>query len=53
MLDGVTRVLGIANKGTLLESLDAPLWIDFVADTGDDRDVSQSVGRMVFSEYTD
>ena len=40
------------NRGTLLESLERPLWIDFVADTGDDRDVSQAVGRMVFDEYT-
>ncbi len=29
----------------------APLWIDFVADTGDDRDVSQAVGRMLFREF--
>ena len=52
MLDGVTRVLGIESKGTLLESIDRPLWIDWVADTGDDHDVSQAVGRMVFDEYT-
>ncbi|HEY8039194.1 MAG TPA: hypothetical protein VIF15_05340 [Polyangiaceae bacterium] len=52
MLEGVLRVLGIARKGTLLESLDRPLWIDWVADTGDDRDVSQAVGRMLFAEYT-
>jgi hypothetical protein len=51
MLAGVTRVLGLEDKGTLLESIDRPLWIDWVADTGDDRDVSQAVGRMVFSEY--
>jgi len=52
MLAGVTRVLGLENKGTLLESLAQPLWIDWVADTGDDRDVSQAVGQMVFGEYT-
>jgi hypothetical protein len=51
MLEGVTRVLGIENKGNLLASLDRPLWIDWVADTGDDRDVSQAVGRMVFTEF--
>ncbi len=52
MLAGVTGVLGLENKGTLLESLAQPLWIDWVADTGDDRDVSQAVGQMVFGEYT-
>lgn len=54
MLAGVARVLGLeANKAgaTLLESLDRPLWVDWVADTGDDRDVSQAVGRMLFAEY--
>jgi hypothetical protein len=51
MLRGVLRVLGLENKGTLLESLERPLWIDWVADTGDDRDVSQAVGRMLFAEY--
>jgi hypothetical protein len=51
MLSGVARVLGIENKGTLLESLDRPLWVDWVADTGDDRDVSQAVGRMIFASY--
>jgi hypothetical protein len=51
MLAGVARVLGIADKGTLLESIERPLWIDWVADTGDDRDVSHAVGRMIFAEY--
>jgi hypothetical protein len=51
MLAAVTRVLKIDNKGTLLESLGRPLWIDWVADTGDDHDVSQAVGRMIFAEY--
>ena len=51
MLAGVTSVLGLERKGTLLESLERPLWIDWVADTGDDRDVSQAVGRMIFSQY--
>ena len=31
-------------------ALDRPLWIDFVADTGDDRDVSAAVARLVFAE---
>jgi hypothetical protein len=52
MLAGLLRVLGLPPRATLLEALDRPLWIDWVADTGDDRDVSQAVGRMLFAEYT-
>jgi hypothetical protein len=61
MLERVAQVLGLdksVSKGgptrptTLLEHLDRPLWIDWVADTGDDRDVSEAVARMVFAEYT-
>ncbi len=51
MLAGVTRLLGLPDRPTLLESIDRPLWIDWVADTGDDRDVSQAVARMVFAEF--
>ena len=36
---------------TLVEAMGRPVWIDFVADTGDDRDVSHAVGRMMFREY--
>jgi hypothetical protein len=36
---------------TLSEVLGRAIWIDFAADTGDDRDVSASVGRMVSSTY--
>ena len=39
------------NRETLLEAKGGPLWIDFVADTGDDRDVSSAVARMVFAEF--
>jgi hypothetical protein len=53
MLTSVTRVLGVENKGTLLASLGRPLWIDWVADTGDDHDVSREVGRMLFADYAD
>jgi hypothetical protein len=52
MLARVAEVLGLKAGATLLESLDGPLWIDWVADTGDDHDVSQAVGRMLFAEYT-
>jgi hypothetical protein len=41
----------VAEAGSLVERLGRPLWIDFVADTGDDRDVSAAVARLVFSEY--
>jgi hypothetical protein len=51
LLARVTGVLGLETKKTLLESLERPLWIDWVADTGDDHDVSQAVGRMIFEEY--
>ena len=36
---------------TLVEALGRPVWIDFVADTGDDRDVSAAVGAMLASTY--
>ena len=36
---------------TLVEALGRPVWIDFVADTGDDRDVSAAVGNMLASTY--
>ncbi len=51
MLANAARVLGVDAKGTLLESIGRPLWIDWVADTGDDRDVSEAVARMVFDTY--
>jgi hypothetical protein len=51
MLASVTRALGVENSETLLASLGQPLWIDWVADTGDDHDVSQAVARMLFAEY--
>lgn len=36
---------------TLAELLGRPIWIDFAADTGDDRDVSAAVGSMLASTY--
>lgn len=36
---------------TLVEALGRPLWIDFIADTGDDRDVSAGIGAMLASVY--
>ncbi len=36
---------------TLTEKLGRDVWIDFVADTGDDRDVSAQVGAMLAGTY--
>ncbi|MBX3230835.1 MAG: hypothetical protein KIT84_01350 [Labilithrix sp.] len=38
---------------TLTEVLERPVWIDFAADTGDDRDVSARVGAMLAATYTE
>jgi hypothetical protein len=52
LLGRVVRVLGGNDHApTLVEALGRPLWIDFIADTGDDRDVSAAVGRMLFRDY--
>jgi hypothetical protein len=40
-----------ARPATLADALGRPVWIDFVADTGDDRDVSAAVGRMLTATY--
>jgi hypothetical protein len=51
-LNRVAQVLGVSNSGSSLsERLGREVWIDFVADTGDDYDVSLAVGRMLFSDY--
>ena len=53
LLAHAARVLRapVADAATLVERLGRPLWIDFVSDTGDDRDVSGAVARLVFAEY--
>jgi len=40
-----------AAPATLVEALGRAVWVDFVADTGDDRDVSAAVGAMLASTY--
>ena len=40
--------LGASN---LVEALGRDLWLDFVADTGDDVAVSRAVARLIFAEY--
>jgi len=52
LLDRVGRVLGAStSEASLSERLGRDIWIDFVADTGDDYDVSVAVGQMLFNEY--
>ena len=52
LLREVARVLEARGEGeTLTERLGREVWIDFVADTGDDSEVSSAVAGMVFAEY--
>lgn len=45
------RLGGVGAGSTLTEQLGRDLWIDFVADTGDDVEVSESVARLVVCDY--
>jgi hypothetical protein len=48
LLDRVCEVLGASSSGdNLAERLGREVWIDFMADTGDDHDVSLAVGSML------
>ncbi len=62
LLANVARLLGAdasrpaaagqtAPPATLVEAMGRAVWVDFVADTGDDRDVSHAVAQMLFSTY--
>lgn len=53
LLEASLGALEVGNpvSDTLVGALGRPVWIDFVADTGDDRDVSAAVGGMVASTY--
>lgn len=52
LLDRVAEVLGVStSEDTLSERLGRDVWIDFVADTGDDYEVSVAVGCFLFNEY--
>ncbi len=42
---------GKTDAASLTEGLDRDVWIDFIADTGDDASVSEAVARMLFSTY--
>jgi hypothetical protein len=48
----VAAALGAEGEAsTLIEALGRDLWLDFVADTGDDVAVSRAVARLVFADY--
>jgi len=52
VLRKIVRVLGGDEAApTLVEAMGRPVWLDFVADTGDDRDLSVAVARMIFADY--
>jgi hypothetical protein len=52
LLERVARLLGAAHPGrTLTDRLGSDLWIDYLADTGDDVEVSRAVARLVFAPY--
>jgi hypothetical protein len=46
-----TVLAGNSSAPTLLETLDRDLYVDYVADTGDDVSVSRAVARLVFAAY--
>ncbi len=52
----LSRAQGVEEKSSpqalsLTEQLGRDLWVDYVADTGDDADVSEAVARLVVAEY--
>src|SRR5262245_20167251 len=52
LLARITRVLGGNSLApTLVEGLRRDVYVDFVADTGDDVAVSRAVARLVFAPY--
>jgi hypothetical protein len=52
LLQKVCAILDARGEGpSLAERLGREVWIDFVADTGDDHDVSVAVARLVAAEY--
>ena len=52
LLRRIVRELGVESEAeTLSEALGREVWIDYLADTGDDVAVSRAVARLVFAEY--
>ncbi len=53
LAEQVARAAGFAHvsAGSLTDAKGADVWIDYVADTGDDADVSREVARLVARRY--
>ena len=54
LLGRVTAVLrprGARDAPTLVASMGGEVWVDFIADTGDDATVSEAVARLLSAEY--
>lgn len=52
LAERVARLLGAERGGqTVSDRVGRDLWIDYLADTGDDVTVSRAVARLVFSPY--
>jgi hypothetical protein len=52
LADRIAEQLGATRRGqSLCDNLGRDLWIDYVADTGDDSEVSEAVARLVFAPY--
>lgn len=48
----VSERLGAAADGKpLAETLGRDVWMDFIADTGDDASISEAIGRILFAEH--
>ena len=52
LMERVARLLGGSPSGTTVtERLGRDIWVDYIADTGDDVAVSRAVARILFAEY--
>ena len=54
VLEGMIAVLaarGAKPAATLVDAMGGELWVDFIADTGDDVTVSEAVARLLAEEY--
>ena len=52
LVERVARLLGAEHHGrTVTERLGQDLWVDYIADTGDDVAVSRAVARLLFAPY--
>lgn len=52
LAERVARIVGSHTSGfSVTERIRRDLWVDYVADTGDDASVSSAVARLVFAPY--